>query len=214
MKRILLVSTLVAAFAAGHAADISIFNTGVANDHSLLTDGVADGHWNLSSNPGEYTSTAYVLNSSTYPQNPYWNLSGSDSKWIQPGSGSNDTHMIGEYRYTQNFDLSGYLANTAQLKLRYAADNEVSDVLLNGVSLGLGSHVGFSLSDWKTVNSGFVSGMNSLTIVTTNYNDTTSYNPTGLRAEVMGTVEAVPEPTTTAVLGLGVAAFMRKRIRK
>lgn len=214
MKRILVFSTLVAAAVAGHAADITIYNTGVANDLSLLADGMADGHWTLSSNPGEYTSTAYTLNSSTYPQNPYWNLSGSASKWIQPGSGSNNTHMIGEYRYTQNFDLSGYLPNTAQLKLRYAADNEVSDVLLNGVSLGLGNHVGFSFSDWKTINSGFVSGVNALTIVTTNYNDTTSYNPTGVRAEVMGTVEAVPEPTTTAVLGLGVAAFLRRRKKK
>jgi hypothetical protein len=64
------------------------------------------------------------------------------------------------------------------------------DILINGVSLGLANPGNFgerSAANEFSIASGFIDGVNALDFVVNNAGD--GINPTGLRVEMIGTVE-------------------------
>lgn len=206
MKRTLIAAAVLAsAITTAHAANI----TGLKNT-GLGASGTVDSNYSLSS---AVSATPVITYDSQWPIGP-WIANDSTSKWITPTSSqgeSFDPWSNGTYTYTLTFDLSGYNAATAAFSGRLAADNSVVVKLNNSV---IGSATGFT--DWTSfgASSGFVSGVNTLDFVVTNWAQNGG-NPTGLRVEFgASSVAAVPEPETYAMLLGGLAlvgAVVRRR---
>ncbi|HEX5344229.1 MAG TPA: PEPxxWA-CTERM sorting domain-containing protein [Duganella sp.] len=206
MKRTLIVAAMLAtAVATAHAATI----TGLKNT-GLGASGAIDSNYSLSS---AVSTTPVITYDSQWPIGP-WIANDSTSKWITPTSSqgeSFDPWSNGTYTYTLTFDLSGYNAATAMFSGRLAADNSVQVKLNNSV---IGSATGFT--GWTSfgASSGFVSGVNTLDFVVSNWAQNGG-NPTGLRVEFgASSIAAVPEPATYAMLLGGlvmVGAVVRRR---
>ncbi|URI05819.1 PEP-CTERM sorting domain-containing protein [Aquincola tertiaricarbonis] len=150
-----------------------------------------------------------VTSNGSYPltSNTYWPLNTEASSWLTPTalqgtSFDRNTGLDGIYNWTLQFDLSGKNASTAQMSLKWFAD-DFGKAYLNGVELTQGA------SNWEvfSVNSGFVDGVNSLRFEVTNYNSPYT-NPTGVRVEFISSyVSAVPEPSTYGMLLAGLGAL-------
>jgi hypothetical protein len=211
MKKLILAAALaLGAFGAAQAASIS----GLANTGSG-TSGSEDSNYSISVVEGSTTlsnSNAYVSQDDVWPIGT-WLANSTDSKWITPGADQGQTYdqwSSGVYDYQLTFDLTGYDATTASFTARLAADNAVT-VILNGVEIATST----SLSSWAefAASSGFVSGVNTLDFLVTNWQQD-NYNPTGLRVEfTSSSVSAVPEADTCAMMlaGLGLVGFIARR---
>jgi PEP-CTERM motif len=112
------------------------------------------------------------------------------------------------------FSLAGFNAATASFTGRFAADNKVDSILLNGFDIGSGG----SFKTWTSFTStgaSFLAGLNTLDVVVRNFRQNGG-NPSGLRVEFTSSdVSAVPEPASWAMLiagfGLVGAASRRRR---
>jgi hypothetical protein len=211
MKRTIIAAALAcAAIASAHADTISgLKNTG------LGASGSTDSNYKLTSVTSDTAigATPFITYDNQWPISP-WLANTSVSKWITPTSSqgqSFDAWNTGLYTYTLSFDLTGYNASTASFVGRLAADNAVTVKLNNQV---ISSASGFT--DWSSfnANSGFVSGVNKLDFVVTNWQQNGG-NPSGLRVEFSGSniTAAVPEPETYAMLlgGLALMGFVARR---
>lgn len=192
----------------------SLFNTGVDASGTPLGDGtIGDPHYTLVSVPAPSTTVVRVRTSAGgYPIPPYIG-DDSVSAWIGPNNDNALDSPVGNYDFKTTFDLTGYDAASMAITGQWAADNQGTDILVNGVSTsntttnGFGSFTSFSLS------SGFVAGINTLDFI--EYN---AGGPTALRVEMSGTANllAVPEPASFGMLSLalvGLAACGRKRAK-
>ncbi|MBS0505413.1 MAG: PEPxxWA-CTERM sorting domain-containing protein [Proteobacteria bacterium] len=144
------------------------------------------------------------------PINPAWQANDGTSRWLTPTANGNadlDPTAPGFYSYTLNFSLAGFDPASASLSGRFAVDNTVDSITLNGVSLGSGGACcSFASGGTFSANSGFVAGTNTLTFTVRNFAQATG-NPTGLRVEFLqSAVNAVPEPAAWALMIGGFAA--------
>jgi hypothetical protein len=151
---------------------------------------------------------------------PAFNPAPGAANWDNPGGDGSTSYDGGDFTFTTTFDLTGELANTASLSGGMAADNAVT-VFLNGhqgATAAYGPPYGFSQFTSWSFNSGFVSGVNTLTFVVTNGNGGSDTNgPMGLIVKIdSNSVSPVPEPASIALLGTGVmtlAGFARRSRR-
>lgn len=191
------------------ASSIGVYGTGMGPG-GQLANGTVDTYYSLSSvdtnNPGP---AAYVTNQTTIPNG--WVADSANSKWISPTATGTDNFPTLEYDYTTTFDLTGLDATTAILNGVIAADDGAA-ILLNGVLVDplFGT---WSASVPFQINSGFVSGLNTLTFAVQNYGG----GPTGLDASLSGTATPTPEPASAAMLGVGLilaSTLFRRRLSK
>ena len=190
--------------------------TGLKNTGAGFAADAQDTNYTLSVAGGS-TGNGYVSDMTGWPDDGTWIVSGSSvSKWLTPTaneSQSFDAAANGTYTWTLDFNLSGYLPNSASFSGRWAADNK-GVVKLNGAAISTIS-VSTGFRDWTSfeATSGFVSGANKIEFVVTNL-ALNGGNPTGLRAEfTTSSVTAVPEPETYAMLmaGLGLLGAVARR---
>ena len=199
--RITALLTLAALPAA--AASFTINNTGGA------ADGSADPNWLVNG------GTAYVVAN----RPPPWLANSVASGWISPGANYGPgipRSTPGAYTYETTFDLTGLNPNSATLSFVVAADDQLTDVLLNGMSQGI-NYVGFNaFSGLFTINSDFIAGVNTIEFLT--LNGLTVLNPTGLRVEFSNATANViadaPEPSSIALFGIGTLLLFARRFRK
>jgi hypothetical protein len=212
MRIAIAIAAALAFTGAAHAATITgLYNTGVDDAGALLVGDVADGHWSLDGGAA-YTG----LQPGQFPE-PYWMADGPNSRWLTPstdGGQSYDAFADGDYNYSLTFSLPHFSA--ADFSGAFAADNEVTNISLNGHSLGGG--VGFSSwTGFSASTADFVTGANTLTFTVKNWAQNGG-NPTGLRVEFRDShVAAVPEPAAWALMILGfggVGATLRTQRRR
>ena len=148
----------------------------------------------------------YVLTASAYSTPPppninatvmvnhsSWMANNSTSRWIGAVASGTANVPAGKYNFRTTFDLSGMDTNTARVTLRFAADNRVTNVFLNGIAQGL-TNVGFNaFSPANVISNGFAYGINALDFYTVN--DGTSASPFGFRVEASGTASRTPTNT-------------------
>jgi len=145
------------------------------------------------------------------PRPATWVANSDDSKWVSPtvnqtlapGNGN----LPGFYYYKTTFNLGALAPSTANFTFRWATDNSAR-LFLNGHDFSppfTTPNSGFSnFSSVQTVNSNFVSGVNTLVIRVRNI--TNQISPTGLRFEFLST-SAVPEPASAALFMIGLPAI-------
>ncbi len=209
----LLTATSLLACAATHAQAATItglFNTGTdANNVALVGgNGVADPHYSIFSStaPGFAGLPAVTYIHPVYPAND------ANSRWISLSSGGGVGGSVSVYRLS--FDLTGLDPLTALVSGRGATD-DLGRIFLNGADTGMDIN-GFGAFSSFTLNSGFVSGINTLDFRVTDVFGA----PTALRVvDLTGTADAivnpgVPEPASWALMiaGFGLTgAAMRRR---
>ena len=199
---------LMASTSANAATIVGLCNTGtvIATAGCATTATGPDANWTLAGGTAQAKDTINVA----------WIANDAASRWITPFTDPNQTtdpSTDGTYSYSLNFDLTGFQPGTASFLGRFAVDNSVNFIKLNGTTLaaaggGFGNWTGFG------ANAGFNAGINTLTFNVKNIAQNGG-NPTGLRVEFLeSTVAVVPEPATWAfmILGFGlVGGAMRSR---
>lgn len=187
----------------------TLFSTGLAADGSVLAGGMVDPHYVLVSGPeGDPGELALAVTN-----HPAWAFNDEASgviSLVEPGTTS---LLDGIYTYRTTFDLAGFVPETAEILMTLIADNEVSDVRLNGVSTGIEmvddpDHViqFFTYENSRTflLDGGFQSGVNTLEFDLVNLPPP---GPAALRVEMSGTA-LIPEPSTLALAATGLLALL------
>jgi len=174
-----------------------VYGTGVATNGTLAPGGSVDPHYimTVSADANFPGPNALVLTNGVWPVIAgTWIPNGPNSSWIAPQADQSGTsypdgtyggNAEGAYTYETSFTLSAADLNTVQIVGGWAADNELTNFLVNGVSTG-DNGAGFgSLTPFMiTVNNGLVAGQNILDFVVNN--DPVTPNPTGLRIDLRG----------------------------
>lgn len=180
------------------AASIGVHNTGVNATDNLVATGASASFWILTLEPSG-GSVPLGSTPSRYFNGSYFADTAS-AAWVSPVSGGN-AGTLGNYTYTLTFDLTGFNPATALLAGNFGSDN--SGVLrLNGniiTSVGSGA---FGAPTAFTMNSGFVSGINTITVTVNNEGD-----PTAFFVQFTSNSVGVPEPGTMSLVGLGMVAL-------
>lgn len=178
----------------GSTQNLPVFNTGVDSNGVSLSSTSLDPHYVLTLS-AQSTPPPPDISATVMHANSAWLASDTTSKWIGAVSSGSSSVAAGNYNFRTTFDLTGFAPNTAQLIINVACDNGVNDIQLNGISQGF-TYVGYS--SWSGalyINSGFVSGTNTLDFFT--YNEAGGDNPAGFRAKVSGTAKTLMATSTT-----------------
>ena len=158
-----------------------LFSTGVDDSYVPLGGGEVDLHWALtaSADPTYLGPDAIVA---TSIPSPPWLANSAISRWLAPGADQGAGNYEGSYTYTTYFDPGANDLSQLRILGHYAVDNSMTDILLNGVSIGPVAAGGFTSYSSFTITNGFQAGLNSLDFVMVN--DPPTPNPTGLRVEL------------------------------
>jgi len=162
-------------------------------------------------------AAAYLVTSTAagWPVLPNSSItSGKYISWdpIQSGR-SASTLKNNTYAYAFQFNWSGS-ALTTDVDFRWVSDDYLTDVTLNGVSLGvnnIGANEVWKISNVASVTANVSQGLNTLQFLVANGGG----GATGLAADftIKGNASLVPEPGSFALFGLGLALIpaLRKR---
>jgi len=173
-----------------------LFNTGQSASGTANALGTVDAHYSVVSMPSGSTLT----NVSTQLSYAAWIANDADSTWI----GSAADQRTGVYQYQTSFTLqAGADARSAHISFDLASDNNLRDILVNGVSTGFSSNLqygAYTHVDLFGANAAFQNGLNTITFVVDNRDNAspTLSGPTGLRIDnIAGTVAVVTPDAVT-----------------
>ena len=155
-----------------------IRSTGTDTSGLLLPEGAVDPYWTVTK-PGA-ASAVQVFATRAHPA---WFPNRNSSRWISSQPTAEPGDVPGNYTYRTSFDLTGFDPTTVQIQMQVSADDELVDVRLNNQSLGLrisgGGGLPFVYSHGLQINSGFISGINTLEFIVAN-----GGGPTGIQAQL------------------------------
>lgn len=203
-----ILTTVVLSLSGVGAESINLFNTGVDSFGVPLPDNSIDPHYSITfptAAPGIVAAA-----SGGWPIPP-WLGDNTTSAWVTPATDTRGPHDK-VYHYTTTFDLTGMDPSSAFISGQWAGDDGgvggLSDIILNGNStLQFPEH----FISWTSfsLNSGFISGINTLSFQIKNYGG----GPTGIRVEMRGKANGVPEAGSAMVL-LGISLMGIETLRR
>jgi hypothetical protein len=106
------------------------------------------------------------------------------------------------------FSLSGLNPATAQITGQFAADNHITATKINGTTVAGATTDTFGSYTSFAINSGFISGINTLDFLVLDDGAPMSLRVNALAGTADPLVGAVPEPSTWLTLGAGLLAVM------
>lgn len=177
-----------------------LFNTGTDASNVALVgpNGTVDPHYSIfsSTTPGVAGQQAVTFQCCYAAED-------GNSRWISLSANGNPGSNTTVYRLS--FSLAGLNAATASLSGSWGADN-LGTIFLNGASTGI-STSNFGFLTPFTINSGFVSGTNTLDFQIQDFGAPTAFRVDDLAgtADRLGAV--VPEPSAWALLIIGFGAI-------
>ena len=199
---LVLVSTAFALASAQAGMITSLFNTGVDAGGAVVANATpGDLHYTMISGPSGVLPIQAVSSAFGYPIPP-WLGDNLLSRWIGPLA-PDMYGPAGSYTYRTTFTLAASEVSSASITGQWAGDDGGGS---GGIDLNGGSVAGpvTSFGAWTafSINSGFVAGVNQLDFTFVNAHAVS--NPTGLRVEMTGTLRAVPEPGSVALVALAL----------
>ncbi len=205
----LLKSALLAAVAAISLAPanavtvVTLYDTGVDSTGVATTGNGADLHWTLAGGPA-YTGAT----NGSFPIPP-WLAETSTSRWVTPTTDAANLFDATDksYTFTETFSLAGYNASTAAFTGRFADDNIVDSITLNGTALAASGGGFTSWTSFDSTGGVFNSGDNTLTFVVRNFGNGGGQNPAGLLVEVAGTADLASDVPEASVWAMMIAGF-------
>ena len=196
------------AAASAQAAVIGLTNTGVN------VSGNIDQAWSIT---GGSSVPAFSGNAYVNGPHPAWVPNSGTSSWITPFDPFNqniDPSANGTYHFQTTFTVTGSTVG-AFFTGQFAADNVISQILLNNQVIYTGPGSGSQFAGWTAfgANTFFQTGVNTLEFDLVNYAQAGGGNPAGINVQFL--TAAVPEPSTWAMmilgfLGVGFVAYRRK----
>lgn len=192
--------TLMTAPAVKAVPIAGLFNTGVDGAGAALAAGSADTHYSIL-----VPSQAAIVIKDAIPGT--WLANSATRRWVWQDINGQPTFTTLTFRTT--FDLTGLDFSSASISGDWATDNTGLDILINGASTG-NTCSGFSSLCNFTVASGFVAGINTLDFQVQDLGVISGF----LVSSISGTANAIPEPGTLAILGLGLIGLGVTRRRK
>ena len=154
------------------------FATGLGANGMPLSDGSIDPHWTVQDSAAN-ALTAYVQ-TDALGYAGYWMAPSATSKFISPFADTVDPSGNGTFTYTTTFSLrAGVDAGAVALVVRYASDNQMTEVSLNGQPIAGVVAGGYSTFETLNVTGPFIEGVNTITFAVANQG-----GPTGLRVEM------------------------------
>ena len=194
MKAIFIVCLIMLSSAVSAVPITGLFNTGVDNSGTALPNGSTDSHYLIL----ETAASAIVVN-----PNAAWIPNDLVSKWIWQTISGQPINVTRTFQTT--VDLTGFDLNTVAISGRWSTDNFGRDIVLNGARTSQTAG-GFSFWTNFSLNSGFVPGINTIDFIVQDVGVVS-----GFRAEISGQGEllSAPEPTTLALISLGVLGIWR-----
>lgn len=209
LRSLFLGATLAAALT-GQASAIpltDLFNTGVDAAGVALGDNALDTHYAVivAPDPTPLGQPLAATSAGGFPVGP-WIGDSTVSAWISPKSDTNGP--VGDYVFRTTFDLTGLDPLQTSIAGQWSIDNSAIGIYLNGGFVGQFNNSFTSFVPFA-VTSGFVSGINTLDFAINN-----AGGPVGVRVEMTGTSQPVPEPSTYGLMIaglLGAGAVARRR---
>jgi hypothetical protein len=162
-----------------------LYDTGVNGTGGLLAGGSIDPHYVLVSSadpnfPGPQAIVPSVIATG------FWVPNGPASKWIAPANAEGypsggENHPVGFYVYRLTVDLTGFDPSSVVITGSFAADN-AAGIRVNGAGTGQVSQ-GYNTLVAFTLNSGFVSGTNTIDFETHNGGGVTGLRVSGIAGQ-------------------------------
>jgi regulation of enolase protein 1 (concanavalin A-like superfamily) len=173
------------------------FNTGMDSTGTLLAPGSVDPNYTLvsSADPSAPGPNAYaVLTGSKFPGG--WLGFTPNSEWIAPQADQSSGNAVGDYDYRTIVDLTKFDPKTAAVTGIFASDNELSDILVNGVGTGISDSVDqYGKFTPYTIGSSFLhKGVNTFDFIV--HNDG---GPTGFRNDMSVTAAPLKRPAASTL---------------
>ncbi len=211
-NRLVTIASLIPTLAV--AEPIVVYNSGVDDSGVPLSGGALDPHWRItvSADPVFPGPNAFVLLNNA----PLFSGGGTPntaiSKWIGlradgghlfPRSNCTDGCTEADYHFETTFDLTGLNPAMSVITGQWSPDDS-SVMLLNGVPVASYPYV--QGVNWRvfapfTITTGFVPGVNTLTVIVNNHflpNSNLAANPSGLHLQISGTSQICRVPFADA----------------